>query len=374
MHRNTAFNQNTVSLSSLQSESSNTSEQVEPRSSFTANVRQLYKKLGTAGPLPLPFPAQKLKECRPQALLNYKQLASKTGAFVLLNTDKLPPGGDIREETTSCAAVSIKLVGDVGLRGEIQFDVAQSIEYSIRNSKRSKQHPLVLVVGDWVYPRGPEDQSHEEEKRVQGEVLNVYHNLTKKCSVRGVLGNHEYGDQKKAADPGVFMDLANKNGIQLSRYGRHTIESNNFAVDVFLLDSTVIAVDDKQVQWISKEIAKSIDKEEHTGKKTWRIVTSHHPIVSFGMHSCETTYLGELFDTSHIDLWLSGHEHDIEIIPARSNSPPTVVSGTGSTYRQIDHQPDAMFLSSKPGFVNVQVDQHDIQIKPELIDWNVPLL
>jgi hypothetical protein len=361
-------NQNAVSLSSLRTESPSNLEQTGSKSSWAANVRQLYMQSGQLGPLPLPFPTERLLHCQTQALLPYKQLSSKEGSFVLLNTDKLPAGGEVHEEKTNCASVSVKLVGDIGLRGKMQFDVAKSIEYSIRSSKRSNQHPLVLVVGDWVYPRGPVNKSHEEAKRTQSEVLNVYQKLTKKCSVRGVLGNHEYGDNKMASDPAAFMDLAKQNGIQVNRYGRHTIESENFTVDVFLLDSTVIAVDDKQVQWISDEISKSITKEQETGKKTWRIVSSHHPIVSFGLHASETTYISDLIDTSHIDLWLSGHEHDIEIIPARTNSPPTIVSGTGSTKRPIHPHPDATFLSNKPGFVNLQINEHDIQIKPELID------
>jgi hypothetical protein len=98
------------------------------------------------------------------------------------------------------------------------------------------------------------------------------------------------------------------------------------------------------------------------------MVASHHPIVSFGSHASQTTYIQDLFNTSHIDLWLSGHEHDIEIIPAKSNIPPTIISGTGSTQRPIHSHPDAMFLSNKPGFINLQINEHDIQIKPELIE------
>lgn len=368
MFKTTPPIQNTISLSSLKAENPTHHGQPGSRSSWAANVRQLYAQSGQFGPLPLPFPTERLLECKPQSLLPYQQLSSTKGCFALLNTDQLPAGGEVQEEKTNCASVSVKLVGDIGLRGKMQFDVAKSIEYSIRKSKRSNQHPLVLVVGDWVYPRGPVDKSLEEAKRTQGEVLNVYQNLTKRCSVRGVLGNHEYGDNKMASDPAVFMDLAKKNGIQVNRYGRHTIESENFTVDIFLLDSTVIAVDDTQVQWISEEISKSLTKEQATGKKTWRLITSHHPIVSFGLHASETTYISELFDTSHIDLWLSGHEHDIEIISARANSPPTIVSGTGSTQRLIDSHPDATFLSNKPGFVNLQINENDIQIKPELID------
>jgi Calcineurin-like phosphoesterase len=368
MFKKTLPNQNAVSLSSLRAESPPNLGHPGSKSSWAANVRQLYVQSGQFGPLPLPFPTKRLLQCQSQALLPYQQLSSKQGSFVLLNTDNLPAGGEVHEEKTNCASVSVKLVGDVGLRGKKQFAVAKSIEYSIRNSKRSDQHPLVLVVGDWVYPRGPENNSPQEVKRTQGEVLNVYQTLTKKCSVRGVLGNHEYGDNKMASDPAVFMDLAKINGIQVSRYGRHSIESKNFNVDVFLLDSTVIAVDDKQVQWVSDEISKSMMKEQEAGKKTWRIITSHHPIVSFGLHASETTFISELFDTSHVDLWLSGHEHDIEIIPARTNSPPTIVSGTGSTQRPIDSHPDATFLSNKLGFVNLQINEYDIQIKPELIE------
>jgi hypothetical protein len=260
-------NQNTISLSSLKDESPSHLEQTGSRSTWAVNARQLYLQSGQFGPLPLPFPTERLLQCNTQALLPYQQVSNKQGSFVLLNTDKLPPGGEVHEEKTNCASISVKLVGDIGLRGTMQFDVAKSIEYSIRNSKRSNQHPLVLVVGDWVYPRGPVDQSTQEAKRIQSEVLNVYQQLTKKCLVKGVLGNHEYGDHKMASNPAVFMDLAKNNGIQINRYGRHTIESEHFTVDVFLLDSTVIAVDDKQVQWISDEISKSITKEQDTGKK-----------------------------------------------------------------------------------------------------------
>jgi tartrate-resistant acid phosphatase type 5 len=366
MFKTSLTNQSSFSLVSLTNESPPDVFQSASQSSWAKNVRQLYAQSGQLGPLPLPFPTERLLKTQIQSLQPYRQVSSKQGSFVLLNTDKLPAGGSVHKEKTNCASVSIKLVGDIGLRGTIQFDVAKSIEYSIRTSKKSNQHPFVLVVGDWVYPRGPVDNSTEEARRTQSDVLNVYQKLSKKCMVTGVLGNHEYGDNKMAADPAVFMKLAEQNGIQVNRYGRHTIESEKFKADVFFIDSTVIAVDDKQVQWISDEISTSMAEEQETGKKTWRLIASHHPIVSFGMHASETTYIGELFDTSNIDLWLSGHEHDIEIIPARTNSPPTIVSGTGSTQRGIDMHPEAAFLSNEAGFVNLQINEYDIQIKPEL--------
>jgi hypothetical protein len=206
----------------------------------------LYEQSGQYGPLPLPFPTKRLLECQTQSLSTYQQISSKLGSFVLLNTEQLPSGGQVFQEKTDCNSISIKLVGDIGLKGKTQLNVAKSIEHSVQNSQKNNQHPLVLVVGDWVYPRGPVDHSTTEAQRTNNEVLNLYQDLAKKCTVRGVLGNHEYGDNQMAANPAIFLDLAKRCGIHANRYNRHTIESENFSIDLFLIDSTVIATDDKR--------------------------------------------------------------------------------------------------------------------------------
>jgi hypothetical protein len=140
-------------------------------------------------------------------------VSSKQGSLCLLNTDKLPAGGKVYEEKTACTSVCVKFVGDIGLRGKTQFDVAKSIKYSIRTSKKSNQHPL-----------------------------------------------------QNGSRPCGFMNLAEQSGIQANRYGRHTI-----------------------------------------------------------------------------------------------------VSGTGSMQRRINPNPAAAFLSSQAGFVDLQINEHDIQIRPQLM-------
>lgn len=337
----------------------------------TVNPRREFLKSNQFGPLPLPFSTDRLTESQTQSLFSYQQASSQLGSFVLMNTDNLPPGAQVTIDNTDKSTVSIKLVGDIGLKGSRQTEVAKSIEYSVRHSKKNNHHPLVLVVGDWVYPRGPVKDTRKETERTQKSVLNSYQGLTRKCSVRGVLGNHEYGDNQKAADPALFMALAKKNNITVDRYGRYTIEAANFAIDVLSIDSTTIAVDDKQVEWIINEIANSLEREEEQGKKIWRVVVSHHPIVSYGLHAGETTYLGHLFDNKNIDFWLSGHEHDIEVIPQGIKNPPTIVSGTGSAQREIEPNPNAAFLTNDLGFIDLEITKDDIQVDLKLIKEGV---
>ncbi len=332
------------------------------------NPRRSYLQSNQLGPLPLPFAAERIAECQTQTLFSYHQASSTLGSFVLMNTDNLPSGGKITEEYTHKDSVSIKLVGDIGLRGNRQAQVAKIIGYSVRESKRNNQHPLVLVVGDWVYPRGPSEDSPNEIKRIQNSVLNNYFDLTKKCSVRGVLGNHEYGDNQKAADPSVFINLAKQYNMTVDRYGRHSIHSKHFIVELYSIDSTTIAVDDQQVEWIIQELTESLNREQEHGKKTWRLVVSHHPIVSFGLHQGETNYLGSLFDTQSIDFWLSGHEHDIEIIAQGPNNPPTLVSGTGSTQREIEQNQKAAYMTNECGFLELNIHEQDIKVNIKRIE------
>ena len=89
----------------------------------------------------------------------------------------------------------------------------------------------------------------------------------------------------------------------------------------------------------------------------------HHPLLSYGLHYGETTYLTDLLGGSlaDIDLYCCGHEHDLEYIE-QPGLPPVLLSGTSSESRGISPTPDAAFASGDYGFACLSVDHQQIGI------------
>ncbi|HRF73647.1 MAG TPA: metallophosphoesterase [Accumulibacter sp.] len=117
---------------------------------------------------------------------------------------------------------------------------------------------------------------------------------------------------------------------------------------------------DRQARFIEQAFAPS------GGRPTWRVVVAHHPIRNFGKHG-ETPQLVSallpVLQKAHVDLYLTGHDHDQQLI-ARDGEPYYVISGGGGQglYRVARDHEGLVFGESQHGFAKIVVDPERMAI------------
>ncbi len=308
--------------------------------------------------------ASRLDKCIPQLIHGRPQLISKDGSFAFTDLSKISPGGILETDHFNEDTVNCIILGDMGSAGNQQESVVSQVTKRVQEAPLDMR-TLIVGVGDWVYPRGPNSLSEPEQTRTINTVLRTYGPLTEVGEVIGLLGNHEWGDHHAGAEPDAFMALARQFGINIpSRYFCKSLIGNDFDVHIVAVDSTVLAGDPKQQIWIKETIEQLRLTEEKSHKRQWIILAAHHPYESYGHHAGQTRYLNDILgDTlEKVDLCVSGHEHDLEYIKPKDGRPPLIVSGTASTSRKPGNHLSDLLNSNAPGYATVRIDKNAINV------------
>ena len=244
----------------------------------------------------------------------------------------------------------------------------------------------VLLLGDNFYPDGLETVDDERWDTQFSDMYSV------DAPFWVVLGNHDYGETRDPkGDPARALDPA-KAQVQLGYTGdsRWTLpapawsQSHEAAVELFFFDSTpeVWAVDEDAVRGEhagNRELADELAASDAALK----LVVAHHPYVSNGRHGdagsydghdapCDTAVWDEVTDPragtcwkefveericGHADLFLSGHDHSLQVLDGPEGCFDTaVISGAASKIHDPEEHPltddnPARFQVAETGFV-----------------------
>lgn len=326
----------------------------------------------------VPFPKERLALAGQQMIQGREQWLDYNGSFVATDPALLPKGGQRIERTTDHDQLNIAFVADMGDRSEQQDTVFRGLSKHI--SERPDKAHLIVGGGDWVYPHGPKDDSESERARIADTVLTRTKSLAQQAPVIAALGNHEYGDYTGPSDVAQFMDLARAHDIEIpGRYFHHEIGAINWGVDIIVVDSSVIASDPEQQDWIAKTVEASLEKEsleKESGNHCprWRVLVSHHPLQSYGYHGDENEFLQTLLEKPlrNIDLVLSGHEHDVQFLSGKPGClPPTLICGTASTSRTaagVEGGEYSEFCSLAASYATLEFDRDAIDLSVQQVD------
>jgi hypothetical protein len=110
--------------------------------------------------------------------------------------------------------------------------------------------------------------------------------------------------------------------------------------------------------WIKKTLAET---DQEPGVK-WRIVYGHHPMYTSGVHLNERRIavlrreLAPVFKATHVDLYIAGHDHDMEHL--RAEGIEFLICGAGGArLRRVRHpQRGSMFHATTFGFLDIAID------------------
>jgi hypothetical protein len=280
------------------------------------------------------------------------------------------PDGQFEDLVEPPAPLRLLAIGDAGTGEAGQFQVARAMEAVCA----ARGCDAVLDLGDLLYPSGA---SSPDDPQFDAKFERPYANLTVPFWM--VLGNHDnsaepggtgtwdaQGDNEVAY--GARTDRASAKWTMPGRFYHATLHAPAVDADLFALDTnTLLAADLKeQGPWLDGALAGS--------RALWRLAIGHHPYVSNGPHGDAGAYDGrpvpglsgehfrQFFEArlcGKVDLYLAGHDHTLQWLPAQPGCGATefVVSGAGgaATYDLVgDHA--ARFQSSSLGFWWLELD------------------
>jgi len=194
---------------------------------------------------------------------------------------------------------------------------------------------FVLMLGDNFYKNGV---SSTKDQQWKTKFETPYRALD--LDFYPVLGNHDHhGDTQAQLDYGA----KSSHWKMPARY--YTFTDGD--VQFFGIDSDDF--DEDQEQWLQASLQSST--------QPWKIVFGHHPVYSFGSHGDNDAlkeHLLPLLKAAGVDFYLTGHEHDKQVI--EKDGMTFVVTGTGGArIRPVGHGEGTVFAASTYGFSHLSI-------------------
>jgi len=233
--------------------------------------------------------------------------------------------------------MSILVLGDFGNGNEGQYEVANLL-YFLSNKYNTQ---LILGLGDNIYPDGVRKYNNIQ---FYTKFHNPYSKLDKKLKFYNVLGNHDYhyNPEEQIKHTRSKYNI-NKRWNLPNFFYNFKKKINGKTVEFIAIDTNLDTMPQSRIKQQEKWLKKTL---KHS-KADWVIVFGHHPWKSTGSHGNCNTVLNELYkmisDTNKVDLMLAGHDHDNQHLSIL-NKPELIISGTGSTKRNMFIRPKSRFL------------------------------
>ncbi|MCA9519868.1 MAG: metallophosphoesterase [Myxococcales bacterium] len=275
------------------------------------------------------------------------------------------------------AYLELYAIGDQGTGLPGQRLVARRMAELARKEAPS----LILLLGDNIYPKGvrsvddPQWQTKFEAIYIQPELQVPFY---------ATLGNHDYRSKPDAEV--AYTDRSacrcsctaerrcdcrrlvatRKCWIMPRRYySFHRRIDATTDVHFIALDTTPIAYPRYYPKQAAPQIA-WLERELKSSTARWKVVFGHHPIVSGGQHGPNRPMrdsIRPLLERYGVQLYLCGHDHDLQLL--RPNGSPTtyVVSGGGGKSRDVRYIRDSLFAATNFGFVSIRLSADEALIR-----------
>jgi hypothetical protein len=169
-------------------------------------------------------------------------------------------------------------------------------------------------------------------------VEQMYPASTFGCPMYAMLGNHDYSDEKddrSAAAQLAYREHApNSRWTMPAKWYRFDLPGQVPLASFIVLDTNwadngkdYLSAEDrgKQADWVAQEIARP-------RTAPWLFVLGHHPVFNDGKHGDTKGLVAELdplLRKNKVDLYLCGHDHDLQHLEFDGHPTSFVVSGAG---------------------------------------------
>lgn len=263
--------------------------------------------------------------------------------------------------------------GDWGRNG---LDGQQQCADEMGKFASQNKTDFVLVLGDNFYPKGV---ISTDDLQWKTSFENVYTAASLQIPWYVTIGNHDYGGNVNAQID--YSKLSTRWILPARYYSKELkvgssklllviLDSNPFITsyhmrnpeDDELGDSSVADINrqdiNAQLDWLETVLSSSDAK--------WKIAAAHHPVYSGGVHG-NTPELIEKFkpilEKYKVNLYLCGHDHDMQYLKPPDGSVNYFVAGSGSQLRKAGSNIYSKFYASENGFLAVTVSEKSITAK-----------
>jgi len=271
--------------------------------------------------------------------------------------------------------VNILSMGDIAQVGPGQARVAAAMEKHVRASGRS--YDALFTAGDNFYMKlsGVDDPTWRTlfEEMYNPAVLNFPFYVA--------LGNHDY----EKLDDGRLkweIEMAYARANPTSRWKLPAkwyrvdlpagADGGEPLVTVLVFDSYKTALGEaawaEQLAWLKREL-------ERPRRSRWLVAVAHHPLYSNGNHGDNGVMqreVGPLFREHGVDLYICGHDHDLqhlEMPDARTSF--MLVGGGGASTRPMRVDARGPFSRALQGFADLSFTPQRVTVRYIGVDGSV---
>ena len=250
-------------------------------------------------------------------------------------------------------ALDFFALGDIGTDTPARAAVLQQMIATVPSAAPA----FVALLGDNFYLDGVEST---EDPRWKTDFELCFREPELEVPFFAALGNHDYNGSVAAQV--AYTQLSRRWKMPARYYSfERRIGSTGHRAAFFVLDTTLFqrswSEERRQTEWLATALAEC--------RATWRIVIGHHPMLSHGKHGGSSgiaAALAPLFKRYGVHFYLSGHDHDLQLV--RSNAGwCQIVSGAGSSTRETGSGLGTAFSLAQPGFAWLRLTSEDAHVQ-----------
>jgi acid phosphatase type 7 len=252
------------------------------------------------------------------------ELADSNGMLISRTGFRTAPAADSSEPVRFLA------FGDSGGGGADQYALADQMD--------TVPYELIIHTGDIAYDDGTIGQFEDN-------VFGVYAELFRNLPIFPSAGNHEYRTMQGAPFREVF-NLPGDNGEKWYSYDWGRIHF--VALDTEADYAT-------QAAWLDRDLAATT--------LPWRIIYMHRPPYSSGEHGSDLALrkaLAPVVEKHHVQLVLSGHDHDYERMQPQNGVAYVVTGGGGRGTYNVGRSAFTAFSAEVIHFVYIEVSADEL--------------
>jgi tartrate-resistant acid phosphatase type 5 len=243
--------------------------------------------------------------------------------------------------------VRVLAFGDFGSGSTAQRELASDmLAYHKKNP-----FDLGITVGDNFYPRGLSSPLH---RRWQSQWEDLYTPLG--IEFYAILGNH---DTRDSASPFAQVLRTKRSTSWRMPASYYTFSAG--PVQFFGIDTNKGRLNDEQLAWLESELKKST--------ASWKVVYGHHPIKSDGEHGDDTytrklgALLLPLLKAGGADVYLAGHDHDMQYLKPEGDLNLFVSGGGGKGHRSLRAPHHRLWGRSTYGFTVLEAEKEKLSVE-----------
>ena len=276
------------------------------------------------------------------------------------------PGASADLVAFDSSAFNFLVVGDWGRNGFFnQADVAEGMgQVGARVNSR-----FTISTGDNFYLAGvtsPEDVKWDRSFEA------IYTAPSLQSRWYATLGNHDWMGNVPAQ---IAYTEGSERWYLPAQYYAETMEMGDGTEVLFVfLDTTPLATAEEQKRrfsdsgtWDPEAQLAWLDRTLAESDAPWKIVVGHHPIYVGSVRYSDNLRLVEslvpLLEKHGVQMYLAGHDHNLQHHRPEGSVVDYFVSGAGSLTREVVETPNTLFALRIPGFMAISMSRTAAEVR-----------